>query len=1125
MAGRSVRVLGWLVLILLVLVVLAWSAVSSGVGARLVMNALVANVEGLQIARVEGRLIGPLRLYGLDYRQAMGDAAGGAGSDQPVLKVSVPEAELDWSPAALLSGELKVVALKVQGLHLILPPSSESSESFQGFVLPESLPLPVSVRAKGIVLESVTVDSLAAGDADQVATSVTAEHVRGFIRWNASPDAVNNQLKVGWEGLRLYVPGEPASTATGAAPPQLLSKTAQWQIDGALDAFELQGNLLLQDARARSAKLVLHGQGNRRAITLGDIQLKALGGSAQGSASIDWATGLDASLVLEGREFDPARWDERWPGEVNFSLRAAAASNVVRVEALKVFGRWQDQPLQLDAQLTSQHGSTTVETLRLQAGSSNITAQGVIAQSLDFNWQLASPDLGALWPGLQGRLHSEGRLQGAPDRPAVTGTFVLQSAAYQDYAVDALEADIDLNLSGTDVVGRSNALVKGQGIRLGSTRVASLNVNLQGSSAAHTLRVDVASEAGTLRAALKGGLAQGVWEGVVSSASVQPLALAPWQLGAPQSLVLDSESQLVERGCWRSGDATLCFEGQRSGAGTLAQFAVDALPFDYFAAELPEELRVTGSVSGQASVEQRGDEPLAIAASLTTSQALLERLGGDPDDFAESLALDPGGVAVDGTIENLRATLELPFAAGGGVQGDVRLSGGGALSDALLEGTVTATVPSLGFLGALSPEVERVRGSAQLDIVLGGNIVSPKVQGELRLEDMQIGLASAGLLLEAVSMRATSDANGNIAIEGAASSDGGSLRWEGEGRLRDVQVDGAGGIALSNFQGRVTGEEFQFWNSSEAAIWGSPALTLSLQDNTVHFKGDMLIPRARITPTQLPPSAVGVTSDQVIVLPQSASAGAAGVPVPALAVHSALRLELGDKVEIDGFGFKGNLQGALAIRQSPGKPVLASGELNVVNGEYRAFGQGLVIERGQLLFAGGDIENPGLNIRAQRRPASDIVVGVNVTGQLQKPSLAIFSEPVMSSSNQLSWLVLGRPFENTSGAETDYIAQAALLLGIQGGDYLAKGIGEKLGLDTIGIETGSGEAGAASDVNQAALVVGKYLTPRLYISYGVGLLESISTVKLRYQISDRWNLVTESSAIASGGDINFTIER
>jgi hypothetical protein len=41
----------------------------------------------------------------------------------------------------------------------------------------------------------------------------------------------------------------------------------------------------------------------------------------------------------------------------------------------------------------------------------------------------------------------------------------------------------------------------------------------------------------------------------------------------------------------------------------------------------------------------------------------------------------------------------------------------------------------------------------------------------------------------------------------------------------------------------------------------------------------------------------------------------------------------------------------------------------------------------------------------------------------------------------------------------------------------------------------------------------------------VGLLESISTVKLRYQFNDRWNVVTESSPLASGGDLNFSIER
>jgi translocation and assembly module TamB len=100
-----------------------------------------------------------------------------------------------------------------------------------------------------------------------------------------------------------------------------------------------------------------------------------------------------------------------------------------------------------------------------------------------------------------------------------------------------------------------------------------------------------------------------------------------------------------------------------------------------------------------------------------------------------------------------------------------------------------------------------------------------------------------------------------------------------------------------------------------------------------------------------------------------------------------------------------------------------------------------------------------------------------------------------------------------------------LFLGMKGGNILAKNIGQNIGLDAIGFEAGSKEAGASNDVDQAALVLGKYLTPKLYISYGLGLLDALSTVKLRYLMTERWNLITESSAIASGGDISYSFEK
>jgi translocation and assembly module TamB len=56
-------------------------------------------------------------------------------------------------------------------------------------------------------------------------------------------------------------------------------------------------------------------------------------------------------------------------------------------------------------------------------------------------------------------------------------------------------------------------------------------------------------------------------------------------------------------------------------------------------------------------------------------------------------------------------------------------------------------------------------------------------------------------------------------------------------------------------------------------------------------------------------------------------------------------------------------------------------------------------------------------------------------------------------------------------------------------------------------------------------VIGKYLSPDLYVSYGLGLFEPVSTVRLEYTLDENWKLSTESSTFSSGGDIIYTIER
>jgi len=110
----------------------------------------------------------------------------------------------------------------------------------------------------------------------------------------------------------------------------------------------------------------------------------------------------------------------------------------------------------------------------------------------------------------------------------------------------------------------------------------------------------------------------------------------------------------------------------------------------------------------------------------------------------------------------------------------------------------------------------------------------------------------------------------------------------------------------------------------------------------------------------------------------------------------------------------------------------------------------------------------------------------------------------------------------TSGSEGSALSRAALALGLKGGNTVAEKIGGGLGLDQFGVD--QGEAGSGTNPENASFVIGKYLSPKLYVSYGLGLFTPISTLRLQYTISSRWKFVTESSTEASGGDVIYMIE-
>lgn len=1068
-------------------------------GTRFVLETVEERIPGLALGTVQGRLGAGVSVADLGYRV-------------DGLDVSVERVALRWQPGALFDAHVLVSEVELDGVTVDVTPTDAPTEDPAGFRLPESLDLPVRISVPAYSVQDLLLDAPGVHSALQ--------RLEGTIALEPAGSSAGHSVSLAWQALSVGLP-EQAPAGAQSPDPILHSASGQWRLRGTLADYATELEASYRALHAPEGSLQLTGTGNRDALMLDDVAAEVFGGALAGSGSMGWAPQPAFSLSLSATGIDPGYWDAQWPGDVAFDVQAQGSDGAISVRDLKVNGLLREQPLQAAARLDYAAQRVEVHELRGALGASRFELAGVFGDALDARWRVDSPDLSAVVPELAGTLASEGVLTGTRAGPRIAGQANLRDLRYAAGRIGALVADIDLDLTSTGEAALSPSTIRASDVRWSGWRFETLNADLTGSQPDHTLRVAAEGDSLSLNAVLRGAFADRTWQGALVSGNVRPGEFAAWTLQGGQPLALGADAQSVDTGCWASGDARLCVSGALAGDAGEGRATVEGLPWQYFAALLPETLSVEGELGGEATASKGKGAGWTVDAALGTSVTQLGERAGD-DDSGQAIWLEPGEILVKGDEQRLSAQVQFPFRDSGGVRGEFLLADLTQGAQARLTGQVDASLPSLDFVAALSPEIERIRGATRLRLGLDGTLAAPGPTGEFRLDASEVVLVTPGLLLDALTVDAQAAGSGEVTLTASASAQDSVLRLEGSAQLQAAAQELA--PALVSVQAQLRGEAFPFWQTEEARLWGSPDLALQWQQGRLRLDGTVDVPRARLTPTELPPGAVRVTPDQVIV-----AAGGEEERAPQGTLmdefSAALEVTLGEDVVVEGFGFFGRLAGQLAITQSPGKPVLASGELNVIDGEYRAFGQGLVVDRGQLLFAGGSIDNPGLNIRAQRQPAPGIVVGVNVGGQLQAPNVDIFSEPLMSSSNQLSWLVLGRPFETTDGAEADYITQAALILGIRGGDYLARGIGEKLGVDTIGIETGTGEAGAASDVNQAALVVGKYLTPRLYVSYGVGLLDSISTVKLRYRISDRWNIETESSPVASGGDVHFSIER
>jgi len=251
----------------------------------------------------------------------------------------------------------------------------------------------------------------------------------------------------------------------------------------------------------------------------------------------------------------------------------------------------------------------------------------------------------------------------------------------------------------------------------------------------------------------------------------------------------------------------------------------------------------------------------------------------------------------------------------------------------------------------------------------------------------------------------------------------------------------------------------------------SPQLAISMANSGMNVEGSVVIPKAYINANggNEGIKTVSASSDVVFVndneeVPETEQGSGA--------LNLDVQVILGDSVEIEAGDFRGRLEGELTVEQTPELAPRGTGAIDVVNGDYVVYGQQLEIERGRISFSGGPVDNPSLDMEVARTVLEyDVVAGAKILGTAKAPRLELYSEPTMPDASVLSFILLGQP----------------------------PGVG-------------------------ASYTLGKYLTPELYVSYGIGLFDAINTFNLRYSLTDRLALESVSGS-GNSADLIYTIER
>ena len=575
-------------------------------------------------------------------------------------------------------------------------------------------------------------------------------------------------------------------------------------------------------------------------------------------------------------------------------------------------------------------------------------------------------------------------------------------------------------------------------------------------------------------------------------------------LARPATLAQGPDGLRVRDFALQAGDGQLRLDLTHTAERIDAALELDKLPVG-LANLLLAEPKLVGDLDGRLTVSGPLTAPTA-EWTLSGNELRAPETDLPPLDLTLTGALADGRMTADGRLEGLSGE---PVTLTAALPVDASLDPVAVAPRP--DGDMSARVKWAGELAPIVPLIpvsgHRLGGKGAIDLRVGGTWGEPTPTGTIELTDAVYENLDVGTLLTDIDARIAAEGE-RIRIESFTAKDGGDGTVNLSG---DIDVSGDDGprvdLALTSKQAAlIRRDEITAFADSDIAVNGTPA------DMTVKGKITIVRADARV-PDTLPPAVADLNVTEVGGDSGNAEAPAMGGAVEAGTgkantagdgrIALAIDVAIPNRMFLRGRGLDTEWQGDLKVRGTAAAPIV-TGNLTAVRGRIDALSKTFQLERGRVIFDGGEID-PRIDTRAVHTSA-DLQVTVKLTGPASEPDFALSSRPELPQDEILSRLLFGKEITDLSAGQAAQLAAAAAEL--SGATGSGPGMLEKLrrGLGVDVLQFGAGEGNSVR--------AGQYLTDDVFVGVEQGLSQESSKVTVEVGITD--NIAVESNVGATG---------